>query len=154
MQLTSHSENILCGTESISFGDTDGKPDDTKEEIEHHKANWEAEDDGIHARWQIVDCNSDNEEHFRNDPNERAPFYIIIANASREIDFPDCELGNEIVCSGLEWVSSDGLQEIMQVRFTWQFPATNVIHAVQDHQATMNPKNLAYLGPALSAAQI
>ena len=33
-------------------------------------------------------------------------------------------------------------------------PAANVIHAVQDHQATMNPKNLAYFGPALSADQM
>lgn len=37
---------------------------------------------------------------------------------------------------------------------TCEFPAVNVIHAVQDHQATMKPKNLAYLGPALSAAQM
>jgi hypothetical protein len=27
-------------------------------------------------------------------------------------------------------------------------------HAVHDHQATMNPKNLAYLGEALMAAQM
>jgi hypothetical protein len=29
-----------------------------------------------------------------------------------------------------------------------------VIHAVHDHQATMNPKSLAYLGRALTAAQM
>lgn len=32
--------------------------------------------------------------------------------------------------------------------------AVNVIQAVHDHQATRKPKNLAYLGPALSAAQM
>lgn len=37
---------------------------------------------------------------------------------------------------------------------TWQLLAANVIHAVHAHQATMNPKNLAYFGPALSAAQM
>ena len=37
---------------------------------------------------------------------------------------------------------------------TWQFPAAKVIQAVQDHQATTKPKNLAYFGPALSAAQM
>lgn len=39
-------------------------------------------------------------------------------------------------------------------RQTWQLLATKVIQAVQDHQATTKPKNLAYLGPALSAAQM
>lgn len=36
---------------------------------------------------------------------------------------------------------------------TYKYPAVNVIHTVQDHQATVK-KNLAYLGPALSAAPI
>jgi hypothetical protein len=37
---------------------------------------------------------------------------------------------------------------------TWQLLAANVIQEVQDHQATTNPANLAYFGPALSAAQM
>ena len=32
--------------------------------------------------------------------------------------------------------------------------AVKVIQAVHDHQATKKPKNRAYLGPALSAAQM
>lgn len=37
---------------------------------------------------------------------------------------------------------------------TWQMLAMNVIQPAEDHQATRKPKNLAYLGPALVAAQI
>ena len=52
----------------------------------------------------------------------------------------------------------EGIDEA-QTGLTCEFPTVNDIHAVQDHQATdhqatMKPKNLAYLGPALSAAQM
>lgn len=45
--------------------------------------------------------------------------------------------------------SAGGSQDL-----TWEAAAALVIQAVVIHHATMNPKNLAYLGPALAAAQI
>jgi len=37
LELTGHGEDILCGTEAVCFGDANGKPNKTEEEVQHHE---------------------------------------------------------------------------------------------------------------------
>ena len=80
----------------------------------------------------------------RDGPDEGAPLDIIIVCPSREIDFPDRQLRHDIVGSGLCTVPGVKVPKLWDCEtLTWQLPAANVIQAVEDHQATTKPKNLA-----------
>lgn len=64
MQHTSHGKDILCRSEAIRLRDTDRKPDDTEEKIQHHDGNPEFEDTGIHPSRKIINGHRQKEQTF------------------------------------------------------------------------------------------
>lgn len=151
---TCHGEHFLRWSKAICLRHSDRKPNEAKEKVEHHYEDREAEDKRKGFGRKVVDCNRDDEKGFRDGPDEGAPFNIVVGDSPGKIDFPDGKLGNDVVRRCLQGRDDKQDDRMISRRRTWQLPAANVIHAVHDHQATTNPKNRAYLGPALSAAHM
>ena len=87
-------------------------------------------------------------------PHESAPLYGVVAYPTGIVHFEDDELRHDVVRGGLaRYMRLHCNMDADTTGLTRQFPAAKVIHAVHDHQATMNPKKRPYFGPALSALQ-
>ena len=89
---TSHREYILRRAESVGPRDTNREPDNTEEEVDSIDADRDAEHSRVPLRWQIVDGNGNDEDSFGDGPYEGTPFDVVVANSSREVHLPDCQL--------------------------------------------------------------
>ena len=67
--LTSHGENILCGTEAVCFGNANGKPNKAEEEVQHHEEYRKPKKQGVQARGKIINGNCEYEQPLRNSPD-------------------------------------------------------------------------------------
>ena len=101
----------------------------------------------------MVQRDGEDQEELRDYPHDGSPFNVVRGNAVRKVHLVYDEQRKDIVCGGLSGLLSLFESGNTKGR-TWQFPAAKVTQAVQAHQATRKPKKRAYLGPALSAAQM
>ena len=104
----------------------------------------ELEHERIGSRGEVIYGNGQHQNTFGDGPDESTPLDIIIVCPSREIDLPDRQLRHDIIGSGLYTIPGVKVLKLWDHEtLTWQLPAANVIQAVEDHQATTKPKNLA-----------
>ena len=149
---TGRSEDIFGRAKTICLRDANREPDNAKDKIQHHHGNPKPENTRIHPWRQIIDSYRQNKQTLRHSPDKGSPSDIVVSDTARESYVPYYHLRHNKIGDGLIAL----LEKICvaPVGNTWQLLAANVIQDVQDHQATMNPKNRAYFGPALSAAQM
>lgn len=76
---------------------TNRQPDQAKEEVEHHKANRELEYGGVQPRGKVVNRDGNHEHGLRNGPYDCSPLDVRIVHATGEVNFPNIELGDDIV---------------------------------------------------------
>lgn len=152
-------EHVLGRAESIGLGNADRKPDETEEEVEHHECDGELEDERVEPWGEIIDHDGAEQHQLGYTPDQDAPLDAIVRSTSAgEIDVPNDELRDDIVCGRL---TEEALSETSARRErrrgkrpAWQLEAVKDVQAVQAHQATTKPTRRAYRGPALSAAQM
>lgn len=95
--LTSRSKHVRSTSKSIGPRDSDGQPDDAKEEVDHHQPGRELENIRIPARWEIVDGDGDNEQSFRDSPDHSPELDVLVREPSWKLDLPNGELGYDVV---------------------------------------------------------
>jgi hypothetical protein len=97
---TGLSEYILRRPNTVGPGSTNRQPDHAQQHVHNHQNHGESEYERIGSRWQTVDSDNDDEEHFCYRPNQGSPFDVVVTDSTREIDFPDRKLRDDIVgCS-------------------------------------------------------
>jgi len=85
---TRRSEDELCGSEPVSVVDGDREPDEAEEKVEHHDEEREAEHGLVPPRWEIIDRDRQAQHEFGDAPDQRPPFHVIVADATREVNLP------------------------------------------------------------------
>ncbi len=95
--LTGHSKHLLRIPKAIRLGDTNGKPNDAEQKVYHHQCRRESKHCRIEPRRKVVDSYSYKQHSLRQRPDERTPFDIIIGSTTRKINFPDLQLGHDVI---------------------------------------------------------
>ena len=72
--------------------DGDREPDEAEEKVEHHDEERKAEHDLVPLRRELIDRDRQEHPEFGDAPDERPPFQVLVADATREVNLPNGKL--------------------------------------------------------------
>ena len=95
--LTGHGKDVLSASEAIGLRNTNRQPDNTQKEVDHIQQDADAEHCRIPFWGKVIDGHRDQKDTFGDSPDQGTPFDVIVSDTSWEVDFPDCQLRNDVV---------------------------------------------------------
>ena len=98
---TCHGKDVLCRTESIGVVHGDRKPDEAKEKVEHDNEERKAEHSLVPLCREVISRDRHEQHGLGDRPDERAPFDVLVSDATGKVDPPNGELGHDVVRCGL-----------------------------------------------------